>query len=325
MKIALLGAAGFIGRTTAAALSRRPEVGELILVDYVIRDAKRMAKALSPKCRWAMADVSKPLELMRLMEGVDAVANAVGPCPDYEKPVLQVCADARVATASIGETTLPDADRAELDAAFRAADVPAVVGCGMAPGWTELLSAHFLSPGVSPAETGAAAGVVRFLFFSPDRFGGYAFRRGIARETLRPTPPPQGAPAGVYFGIGDRPILGVPEGKAARRLAFLAGTIGKLGVVGKEFTAALLLWMRGSMGGLPGSPAATAGVSAGQAYARVEDNRGTLAGILLAEAALRLAARPRKGVGHLPLSSLLGREEAERIAGSAGAKIVTGA
>ena len=73
MKIVLLGAAGFIGRAAAVLLARRDSVGELILVDYDIRDAKRLAKALSPKCRWAMADVGKPLELSRLLEGLDDI------------------------------------------------------------------------------------------------------------------------------------------------------------------------------------------------------------------------------------------------------------
>ena len=85
MKILLLGAAGFIGRAAAVLLARRDDVGELILVDYDIRDAKRLAKALSPKCRWAMADVGKPLELSRLLEGIDAVASAVGPCRGVRK------------------------------------------------------------------------------------------------------------------------------------------------------------------------------------------------------------------------------------------------
>jgi len=49
MKIVLLGAAGFIGRAASVLLARRDDVGELILVDYDIRDAKRLAKALSPK------------------------------------------------------------------------------------------------------------------------------------------------------------------------------------------------------------------------------------------------------------------------------------
>ena len=108
MKILLLGAAGFTGRAAAVLLARRDAVGELILVDYDIRDAKRLAKALSPKCRWAMADVGKPLELSRLLEGIDAVASAVGPSAEYEKTILVSCAAGRIPAVTIGEGTLAE-------------------------------------------------------------------------------------------------------------------------------------------------------------------------------------------------------------------------
>src|SRR5512147_1185227 len=147
MKILLLGAAGFTGRAAAVLLARRDDVGELILVDYDIRDAKRLAKALSPKCRWAMADAGKPLELSRLLEGIDAVACAVGPCAEYEKPTLLACAGMGVAAASAGDWTVPEADGRDIDAPFGALRISAVSGCGMMPGWTELLSAHFLAAG----------------------------------------------------------------------------------------------------------------------------------------------------------------------------------
>ncbi|HSL92324.1 MAG TPA: saccharopine dehydrogenase NADP-binding domain-containing protein, partial [Candidatus Limnocylindrales bacterium] len=143
MKIALLGAAGFIGRIAAQALSAQAEVGELLLVDYNIRDAKRFAKALSPKCRWAMADVARAPELARLLTGVDAVANAVGPCAEYEKRILLTCAEKGTPAASIGDGTLSAEDRREVHDAFRLGGSAAVSGCGMMPGWTELLSAHF--------------------------------------------------------------------------------------------------------------------------------------------------------------------------------------
>src|SRR3989304_417894 len=97
MKIALLGAAGFTGRAAAVLLARRDDVGELILVDYDIRGGKRLAQALSAKCRWAMADVGKPLELSRLLEGIDAVASAVGPGTEYEETGLLSCASRGIA------------------------------------------------------------------------------------------------------------------------------------------------------------------------------------------------------------------------------------
>lgn len=325
MKILILGAAGFTGRAAAVELARRDDVGELILVDYVIRDAKRLARALSPKCRWAMADVAKPPELSRLLEGIDAVASAVGPCAEYEKAVLLACASRGVAAASIGDGTFPAGDRREADAAFRAAGAPAVAGCGWMPGWTELLAAHFLPAGDPAADPSLPGPMTRYLFFSPARFGGYAFLRWVAKGIGAGTPAPAGAPAGSYFQMPDGSRIGVPEGKAGKRLGRIVRTPGTLGVVGKEFSAALLLWTRAGMTEPPGTPAAVAGVASGGRFARVEDPKGSLGAILLAETAVRLAARPRKATGLLPLPELIGREEAEAIAAAAGARIVLAA
>ena len=324
MKILLLGAAGFTGRAAAVLLARRDDVGELILVDYDIRDAKRLAKALSPKCRWAMADVGKPLELSRLLEGIDAVANAVGPCSEYEKPVLLACASSGIAAASIGDGTLSGVDRTAIDGVFRDAGVPAVVGCGMMPGWTELLTAHFLDAGDAVANPPPPAPAGRYLFFSPARFGGYAFLRGVAKGITGAAPAPGGAPAGNYFAMPDGSRIGVPEGKAGKRLGWIVGAAGKLGAVGKEFSAALLLWTRGGMPEPAGTPVAVAGVAAGDRFARVEDPRGSLGATLLAETAVRLASPSHKTTGLLPLPALIGREEAEELAASSGARIVTG-
>ena len=322
MKIALLGAAGFLGRSAAQELSRRADVSELILVDYVIRDAKRLAKALSPKCRWAMADVGKPLELSRLLEGIDAVGNAVGPCAEYEKAVMLTCAGKGVAVASAGDGTLPEADRREVDSAFRDAGVAAVSGCGMMPGWTELLAAHFL--GATPSRPPTPAGATCYLFFSPGRFGGYAFLRGLAKGITGPAAPPPGSPEGVCFSLPDGSLVGVPEGKTARRFRRITGTVGMLGPVGKEFSAALLHWLRGPSSGRPEEPAAVAGVAAGARFARIEDLSGRLAGLTFVETTLLLGSLGRKRSGLLPLPELLGREEAERLAGAAGARIVAG-
>jgi len=311
MKIVLLGAAGFIGRAAAADMARRAEVGELILVDYIIRDAKKMAKILSPKCRYAMADVGRAAELTRLLEGVDAVANAAGPCWEYEKATLLACASMKVHAASIGDGTLSREARNEIHDAFRRAGAAAVSGCGMMPGWTDLLAAHFLDA--------SAAGLSRYLFFSPDRFGGYTFLRDFAQRVGVATAPPAGAPAGRYFAMPDGAIVGVPEPKAAARMSAISTSIGRLGTVGKEFSAALMLWMRGTMTPPPGTPAAAAGVTDGKRTARIEDPSGRIAGALLAETAVRLASRSPKAKGLLPIHEIVGRETARAIASEAGA------
>ncbi len=318
MKILLLGAAGFIGRAAAVELARRPEVGELILVDYLIRDAKKISKRLSPKCRYAMADVGKAAELTRLLEGIDAVASAAGPCWEYEKTTLLSCASMKVAAASIGDNTLSQEDRNEIHDAFRRAGTTAISGCGMMPGWTDLLAAHFLGGGEP------APGLSRYLFFSPDRFGGYTFLRDIAKRIGAETTAPPGSPPGRYFAMPYGTIVGVPEGKAGSRVACIVNSAGKLGTIGKEFAAAMMLWLRGSMPAPPGTPAAACGVARGKHTARLDDPSGKTAGILLAETAVRLASRSPKEKGLLPLHELIGREAARAIADDAGAVITTG-
>jgi len=324
MKILLLGAAGYVGRAAAVLLSRRDDVGELILADYDIRDAKLLAKALSPTCRWAMADVGKPLELSRLLEGIDAVANAVGPGAEYEGTVLRSCAARGIAAVTIGEGTIAAEERREIDDAFRGAGVPAVIGCGMMPGWTELLAAHFLDAGDGVGPPHPPGPATRYLFFSPARFGGYTFLRGVAKEIVGAAPVPAGAPAGDYFGMPDGSRIGVPPGKTGTRMERIVRTGEKLGAVGKEFSAALLLWTRGWMPEPGGTPVAVAGVAAGDRFARVEDPRGDLGAALLAGTAVRLAARPRKATGLLPLPEWIGRQEAEELAIASGARIITG-
>jgi len=198
-----------------------------------------------------------------------------------------------------------------------------VAGCGMMPGWTELLASRFLEAGDADANPPPGAPATRYLFFSPARFGGYAFLRGVAKGITGAAPVPAGAPAGRYFALPDGSRIGVPEGKAGKRLGRIVGTARKLGAVGKEFSAALLLWTRGGMPEPPGTPVAVAGVAAGTRFARVEDPRGNLAAALLAGTAVRLATRPRIATGLLPLTDLFGRKEAEELAARSGARIVS--
>ena len=122
--------------------------------------------------------------------------------------------------------------------------------------------------------------------------------------------------------------FGLPPGRPAGLFRGLGGTLGSLGPVGRELSAAFLFWLRHSLRGAEGTPVSAAGVwtegQGGPAAAAVEDSRGTLAGVLLAEVALRLAAGGVKEKGLLPLPFVIGREEAERIAGESGGRILRG-
>jgi Saccharopine dehydrogenase NADP binding domain len=320
MKIVLLGALGFVGRVAARELAGRPEVRDLLLVDYNIREAKKFARTLSPKCRWAMADVSRVPDLERLLGDVDAVANAAGPCSEFEKTVLLTCAGSRRPAASVGDGVLSAADRREIHDAFRRAGAGTVSGCGMHPGWTDLLATHFLPKGSTGNDGTDAHGEGRFFFCSPDRFGGYAFFRRFVREIGPPANFPSCAPPGRYFEAGKGTVFGLPGGKPAGRCRRIIGGLGLFGSVGKEMSAAFLFWLRRSLRSATKVPAAAAGVFPAAEpqgrFASISDPEGRLAGTLLAETVLLLVRERGKGKGLLPLPEILGKEEAERIASS---------
>ena len=328
MRIALLGAMGFVGQVAARELSGRQEVRELLLVDYNVREAKKFAKALAPKCRWAMADVGRARDLERLLDDVDAVASAVGPCREYEKTVLLTCAGSRRPVVSIGDGVLSDSDHREIHEAFRRTGVGAVSGCGLLPGWTDLLAIHFL-PGGKTGESGPVpCGGDRFLFCSPDRFGGYAFFRRAVREIGHPASAPPCAPAGKYFQAAKGTAFGIPEGRTAGMFKGIAGNLKGFGTVGTEMSAAFLFWLRRYLQSPKGTPAAAAGVCPEEEghghFAAITDPDGRAAGTLLAETVLLLGGKQGKGKGLLPLPGILGREEAERIAAACGGEIRVG-
>ncbi|HEY3489922.1 MAG TPA: saccharopine dehydrogenase NADP-binding domain-containing protein [Candidatus Deferrimicrobiaceae bacterium] len=324
MRILLLGCNGFVGRQAAATLAARSDVSALILADYDVRIAKKLAKALSPKCNWAMVDASKRPDLERLLHDIDVVASAVGPAATYEETILSACAHKEVPVAIIGDAKLHENARRELNAALRHAGVPAITGCGLMPGWTDLLLERFLAGGTGPARTGDP---VPFLFFSPDRFGGYAFYRRTILHRSGAVEAPPGAPPGLWRATLDGHRVGIPSGKPARRYRLLELTFGRLGGIGNEFFSAFLYWAKDGMRGEKGSPVAIAGVylpdAEGGRTATVTDPDGRLAAATLSEMTVRLLeAHRRKESGLLSPAALLGKKEAEDIAKSVGATII---
>lgn len=326
MKFALLGAMGFVGQIAARELSGRQEVRELLLVDYNIRETKKFARSLAPKCSWAMADVGRARDLERLLGDVDAVANAVGPCREFEKSVLLTCAGAKRPVASIGDGILTDADRREIHDAFRRVGVGAVSGCGLLPGWTDLLAAHFLPGGKGGGNGPSPRRKERFLFCSPDRFGGYTFFRRAVQQIGRPASSVPFAPVGRYFRAAEGMAFGLPEGRPAWLFRGIAGTLGACGTVGRELSAAFLFWLRRFMHSPRGAPAAAAGVFPPEGEhgdgAAIVDPDGLAAGALLAETVLLITGS--RGKGLLSLPGIVGKEECERIASSCGATLERG-
>jgi uncharacterized protein YbjT (DUF2867 family) len=323
MRILLLGCNGFVGRQAAVALARHADVSVLTLADYDIRMAKKLAKKISPKCKWAMVDAGKTPDLERLLHDIDAVASAVGPASTYEPEILAACARKEIPVASVGDGRLHENVRRELNASFKHVAVPAVTGCGLMPGWTDLLLTHFLSGGTEGPRTGEP---LPFLFISPVRYGGYAFYRRLVLDRGGTAEQPPGAPAGLWRATVDGNRVGMPGGRGAWRYRLLEMTFGKMGSMGAEFFAAFLFWMKDGIRSEKDAPAAIAGVhlpdASGGRTVTVTDPDGRLAAATLAELTVRLVhSRTRNEKGLLSPAALIGKKEAEELAASVGAAI----
>lgn len=134
----LLVGAGAVGARTARQLVETPGVGTVVIADRDSARADRVAEAVGPRATVVTYRVGDALPA-----GVDAVANALPGDAALRLVDAAIAAGCPTAVASDAPDTL-DALLTR-DAAARAAAVPVVGGCGLAPGISDVLVCHAAS------------------------------------------------------------------------------------------------------------------------------------------------------------------------------------
>ena len=129
MTIVLLGASGFTGALTAAALDRRG-----IAFVAAGRDVDKVARAVegcSHVTDVRRGDVSDPVSLRGLFDGAAVVVTTVGPFERLGRPVLEAAVDAGCHYVdSTGEQSFMRWAFDEVGAAADAAGITAIPACG---------------------------------------------------------------------------------------------------------------------------------------------------------------------------------------------------
>lgn len=251
----VLGAGGALGTRVARLLAAGlPGV-------RVIGASRRGALVLGPAAR--SADVRDPASLARALEGVDLVANAVGPYAYDPAPLVDACVAAGAAYLDLAEDPTFCAllrEAAERAGAERAG-AAFVTGCSTVPGLVELLAQHFAGlPGLArvdawlslgsrnPASAGLLAGLLRPLG-RPAADGGRWFERVVRREVaghrLAFGRYPSGL-AGERLRVGARDVplrfhTGFDRGALVRGLRLASPLLGRLPQASLERVARALL------------------------------------------------------------------------------------
>ncbi len=139
MKVVALGGAGAMGRAAVRDLAASPDVEELVIADYNLEEARRLASELGEKVRAAHVDAKDHAALVDVLRGSDVALGAIGPFYEYEARMIRACIEAGVHYVSICD----DYDAAEAALSFdeqaAQAGVVAVTGVGWTPGVTNVL------------------------------------------------------------------------------------------------------------------------------------------------------------------------------------------
>ncbi|MCP4004514.1 MAG: saccharopine dehydrogenase [bacterium] len=142
MRVVALGAAGAMGRRAAQTVASFDHVDELVIADYSMDGAERVAAELGPKARAISVDVTDAVALTGLLEPADVVLNTVGPFYRFGVPILRAAIAARTHYLDINDDWEPTIDMLALADEARTAGVTAIIGMGASPGVSNLLAAH---------------------------------------------------------------------------------------------------------------------------------------------------------------------------------------
>lgn len=145
-KFLVLGGAGIEGSVFSRDLVNSG-VGEIVLADYNIAKAEELAKELSKigstKVSAIKADANKYKEIVKMFkeQKSDVVCSFIGPYYRFGPPVAEAAIEAGIPYIDINDDYEPTLEILNnLNNKAKEANIPVFTGCGVSPGWTNMMS-----------------------------------------------------------------------------------------------------------------------------------------------------------------------------------------
>lgn len=140
MKVIALGGAGAMGSLAVRELAKSEIVESIIIADYNLAQATKLASELGEKCKAIRIDADDHSQMVEAIRGNDVALGAVGPFYKYEVKMAIACIEAGVNYVSICDDYDACAAVLELDEDAREAGVLAITGVGWTPGVTNVMA-----------------------------------------------------------------------------------------------------------------------------------------------------------------------------------------
>jgi lysine 6-dehydrogenase len=141
MKILVLGGAGAMGTVTVRDLAESPDVSKVIVGDVSLERANQLKSLVeSEKISVRRVDVSNRVGLVEAMEEANAVANAT---PFHlNVQIMRAAMKASRNLTDLGGVYYTTLKQLELNEEAKEAGITVVLGCGLAPGITDILAKY---------------------------------------------------------------------------------------------------------------------------------------------------------------------------------------
>jgi len=141
MRILVLGGAGAMGMVTVRDLAESQKVSEVVAADASQQGLEHLAKSVrSKKLSIRQVDATNHRSLVEAMREVEAVANALPYHLNVQ--VMKAAMKARKNLTDLGGVYHTTRKQFKLDKATKRAGITVILGCGLAPGTTDVLASY---------------------------------------------------------------------------------------------------------------------------------------------------------------------------------------
>ncbi len=137
MKYTVIGA-GMMGSAAAYDLATTNPNDEIVLADINIQQAKSVAAAIGPNVTPVRVDVNNAKELVKLLEGSNAIISAVSYSVNFQ--TTKAAIEAGVPMCDLGGNNEVVERQFTLDTAAKEKGITVVPNCGLAPGLINVLA-----------------------------------------------------------------------------------------------------------------------------------------------------------------------------------------
>ena len=138
-KIIVLGGCGAVGSVAVKTLAAQDIISEVVIGDWNIEKAEKLAKELGPKVSAIKVNAEDDESIKAAIKGCDVVLNCVGPFYKTVKKILSTVLELGINYVDVCDDVDVTIDILNMDSQAKKAGILAVIGMGNSPGISNLM------------------------------------------------------------------------------------------------------------------------------------------------------------------------------------------